>query len=100
MDGNPWALAFAGLASVPSTNARTRGLGSTNTHARRPIRFCSLALCCETRKTCRTRPVGRLLGVGHPRAQLRSRIRQLDAMFNTPSQEPAVPGHLPDLRPA
>src|SRR4051812_27650008 len=27
-------------------------------------------------------------------------ITQLDAMFNTPSQESAAPGHLPDPRPA
>src|SRR4051794_21076344 len=39
----------------------TLDAGSTDTHARRPIRFRSLALCCETRKTCRTRPVGLLL---------------------------------------
>src|SRR4051794_20836938 len=53
-----------------------------------------------TRKTCRTTPVGLLLGVGHPRAQLRSARQPVKRMFNTTSQAPAASGHLPDPRPA
>src|SRR4051812_27650009 len=69
LTGGIRALSWRDGLSVHRTDRHRR---SSMACTRWPIRFCSLALCSETRKTCRTGPVGLLLGVGHPTAQLRS----------------------------